>query len=117
MNIPKFENNVISDLDYEDMVVEIMYEGVSLVTITQEEGYNLLRMRFFHPFERAYWVLPLDDFLTVLFFAKKELWDFRQPGTPNEWEHQHGFFTKEMRFDLKPIWKETQEQKFSTKGN
>ena len=87
MENPFFQWNVTSNVDLEDLSIDIMYEGGNLLELIQEEGFNLLRIRFFYCYHSKFWKIPLEPFLEVLELSKNLLWDFRKEGTPELWKN------------------------------
>jgi hypothetical protein len=74
-----FRAVIMSDYDYEDLLASINFDGVTLAYLSQEEGFELLKISFFYPFDKEVWTLKLDEFLDVLKKTKNKLWDFRDP--------------------------------------
>lgn len=69
----------MSDYEYEDLLASINFDGVTLAYLSQEEGFELLKISFFYPFNKEVWTLKLDEFLDVLQKTKNKLWDFQDP--------------------------------------
>jgi hypothetical protein len=68
----KFTIEICSDLDYEEMVADVSYENRTIAMITQENGIDSMEIEIFPPEkEIKSWKLPLDDFINIVFFAKK----------------------------------------------
>jgi hypothetical protein len=82
-----FQWNVTSNVDLEDLSVDLMYEEGILLELTQEKGFNLLRIRFFYCYHSSNWEIPLEPLLKVLEVSKNRLWDFRKEGTPEDWKN------------------------------
>lgn len=69
----KFEIRVCSDLDYEEMVIDILYEREAVALISQENGIENMAIEIL-PFEEKHNLeLPLDGFMEILQKAKERL--------------------------------------------
>ncbi|MBN9378025.1 MAG: hypothetical protein J0H93_06585 [Chlamydiales bacterium] len=66
----KFTIELSSDLRYEDVVVEIMYNEETVATISQEKGLDKLEIEIFPPCEGKKWMFFFNDFLDALNAAK-----------------------------------------------
>lgn len=70
----KFEVEICSDLDYEEMVADVSYENHTIAMITQEKGIDNMEIEIFSPEQEIKsWKFPLDDFIKIIEFAKKTL--------------------------------------------
>ena len=67
----KYEIQIMSDVDYEELIVEINYEGKYLALIDQEEGKNSLRIQFNDSLKDL--IFSYTELLDVLSEAKKQL--------------------------------------------
>lgn len=66
-----FRIRICSDLDYEDLVADIIYKDVTIAIISQERGPNNMELESFSAKKNQ--IFPVDDFLGVIHFAKNEL--------------------------------------------
>ena len=75
-----FEILRYSDLDYEEMTVEIQYKGEQIAQINMEKGINDLEMEIFTEFVNRDFNLKfqLDEFLEAVNEAKKILGDYTE---------------------------------------
>ena len=73
MNRKRLEIEISSDLDYEEMIVNIISDGENIATLSQEEGFENLKIEIFPPLESKSWVFFFDDFDKALQSAKKQL--------------------------------------------
>ncbi len=70
----KFRIRFSSNLDYEEMVADICYEGNTVATISQENGIDKMEMEIFSSTkDEIEWKFFLDDFLKMVLEAKKTL--------------------------------------------
>ena len=67
----KFRITIASLPDRENLVAEILYDGVQWVEISQEA--NELIIQFYSHPRQQYWEFPLEDALEALQQAKKKL--------------------------------------------
>jgi len=82
MNETQFEFTVASDTEFDELIADIGF-GTNLVALlTQEKGFENLRIRIYPPKEGEYWNFRLDEFENVLQKAKQRLWELRK--TTNE---------------------------------
>jgi hypothetical protein len=78
MNENKFRIRFCSDLDYEEMVVDIIWNNQTVATISQEKGIENMQLKIFASSEEnRSWVFSLDDFIDIISVAKKKFIDFR----------------------------------------
>lgn len=71
-----FKVVLCSDLDYEEMVVDICYKNSTIAMITQENGVDKMEIEIFSPNTDASWKLALDEFIKILQSAKRNLIEF-----------------------------------------
>lgn len=74
----KFNIELCSDLDYEEMVADIYFENSSIAMVTQENGEDKMEIEMFSPNDDSSWKLPLDEFIKILQSAKKNLIEFKK---------------------------------------
>lgn len=70
-----FEIASFSDLDYEEMTVEIRYRGIPIAQINKDKGFECCDIEIpyrFSPGDEKF-IFPLDDFMEVLGAAKAML--------------------------------------------
>ncbi|MBS0655626.1 MAG: hypothetical protein JSR46_07610 [Verrucomicrobia bacterium] len=79
-----FEFSVGSDVDFEDLVADIGFENNLVALLTQEEGFNNIRIRIYPPKDKEYWDFKLDDFIDVVKLAKNRLWELRKTQSEEE---------------------------------
>lgn len=72
----KFRIQIMSDYDYEDLVSLVYYNEVELFLLTQEDGFDLLRICFFSPENNKFWKLNIDEFMFILEKSKYRLNEF-----------------------------------------
>lgn len=76
----KFRIRICSDLDYEEMVVDICYENYKIATINQEMGIKNMQIEIFTPSgSQDSWEFPLDEFVEFLLLAKRKLIEMQRP--------------------------------------
>ncbi len=73
-----FRISVGSDSDYEDLTAEIYFKESFVAIITQEQGFEELKIEIYPPSEKTKWDFKFDDFLQTMQLAKQRLWDLRK---------------------------------------
>jgi hypothetical protein len=73
-----FEFTVTSDVDFEDLIADIGFDNHLVVVLTQEEGFQNLRIRIYPPKNKKFWDFRLDEFENIIHRAKKRLWELRR---------------------------------------
>ncbi len=63
---------------YSDFTAEIVYQNRFFGLVTQEDGFNNLRLEIFPKEGDTKWDVSLEEFLEVLDYAKKRLWELRK---------------------------------------
>lgn len=80
-----FEYTVSSDVDFEDLVADIGFDTNLVALLTQDQGFEQLRIRLYPPKDKEYWDFPLHEFLKVIEDAKSRLWELRKlPENPED---------------------------------
>jgi hypothetical protein len=74
----KFKILMADDQDYEDLIAEIYYENEFVAMITQEEGFEHLRILIYPPKLKANWDFSFNEFEEVISIAKKGLKEMRK---------------------------------------
>jgi len=70
----EFTIEVCSDLDFEEMVADITYDGRRIAMVTQENGINNMEIEIFIPRNQVVVnKFPLDAFIDSIANAKKIL--------------------------------------------
>ncbi|MBJ7450350.1 MAG: hypothetical protein JHC93_08345 [Parachlamydiales bacterium] len=64
---------ICGDLDYEEMVVDIIWKGHTVGIVTIENGPEKMEFEIYNHPEGFKWKFPLDDFLKIIDWAKREL--------------------------------------------
>jgi hypothetical protein len=78
MTEDKFDFVVRSDLDFEDLIAEIGYENNLVAILTQEEGFQNLRIRIYPPKNEDFWDFNFQEFEDTLSRAKMRLKDLQK---------------------------------------
>ena len=78
MNEINFEFTVGSDVDYEELIADVGYENNLVVLLTQEAGFQNLRIRIYPPKNAECWDFRFDEFEDIIHRAKKRLWELRK---------------------------------------
>ena len=73
-----FKFSVGSDVDYENLVADIGFDNKLVALLTQEEGFENLRIQICFSSESKYWDFRLDEFEEIVQQAKKRLWELRK---------------------------------------
>lgn len=80
-----FNFSIGSDLDYEDLVADIGFNNQLLALLTQEEGYENMKIKIYSRNGTVSWEFRLDEFEEILSCAKQRLWELRKiPETDDE---------------------------------
>lgn len=74
----KFRTDIVGDLDYEDLIADIYFEDQILAVLTQEDGFENLRIKIYPPKDKDFWNFKFDEFEDVIHHAKKRLWELRR---------------------------------------
>lgn len=74
----KFEFNVRSDTDYNELIADIGFENNLVAILTQEDGFENMRIKIYPSKNGESWDFRLDDFQKVIDLAKKRLWELRK---------------------------------------
>lgn len=78
MTETNFEFTVASDIDFEELIADIGFENHLVAFLTQEDGFQNMRIRIFSPQDKDYWDFRLDEFEEIIHRAKKRLWELRK---------------------------------------
>lgn len=78
MKEKKFNFTVGSDLDYEDLIADIGFDNQLVALLTQEEGFENMKIKIFPRANGESWEFSLRDFEDVIKSAKERLWDLRK---------------------------------------
>ncbi len=71
-----FKVRICSDLDYEKMVADIVWNDVTIATIIQDQGTDNMQIKHYKPCDNIdLWEIPLDSFIEAIQQAKKLLAD------------------------------------------
>jgi hypothetical protein len=73
-----FEFSVASDVDYENLIVDIGFDNKLIALLTQEEGFDKIRIQIYPPTEGEYWNFRLTEFEEIIEKAKNRLWELRK---------------------------------------
>ena len=73
MNEKKLEYSVGSDVDFEDLVADIGFEDKLVALLTQEDGFQNLRIRIYPPQNNEFWDFKFDEFENIINKAKNRL--------------------------------------------
>lgn len=77
----QFRIEYCSDLDYEEIVADIYYNGNAICMITQDNGADNMNIKIYQNSNQTI-DLPLNDYIEVIQLAKNELIKSRKK--PNE---------------------------------
>ena len=73
-----FEYTIGSDPNFEDLVADIGFNSHLVALLTQEGGFQNLRIRLFPPENLEYWDFRFDEFEEILQKAKNRLSELRK---------------------------------------
>jgi hypothetical protein len=68
-----FKILIADDIDYEDLFAEVYYNKEFVALLSQEEGFENLRISIYPPKGAEYWDFRFDEFETAINHAKKRL--------------------------------------------
>lgn len=74
---PRFRITVGSEPDFEDLVGDLYFDDQIVCVLTQEEGFDKIRVQIFSPPECGAWSFLLNDFEEALAALKKRMWELR----------------------------------------
>jgi hypothetical protein len=72
-NSKGFIIEISSDLDYEEMVANILYDEETVAIVSQENGLENLEIEIFKSFDSKSWHFLVEDFLKAILLSKKLL--------------------------------------------
>lgn len=72
-NTNDFVVEISSNLDYEDIIANILYKEESVAIISQENGLENFEIEIFPPVETKSWMFLLEEFINALQLGKKLL--------------------------------------------
>jgi len=73
-----FEFSVGSDLDYENLIADIGFDNNLVAILTQEEGFQNMRIKIYPPKLNEFWDFKLDEFEDVINRAKNRLHELKK---------------------------------------
>jgi phage pi2 protein 07 len=73
-----FEFTVGSDIDYEDLIADIGFDNKLVALLTQEKGFDNIRILIYPPTEGDHWDFRLNEFEEIIHKAKNRLWELRK---------------------------------------
>lgn len=73
-----FKFTVGSHVDFEDLIADIEFEGHHVALLTQEEGFENLRILIDPPNNQEFWDFRFDEFEDIINRTKKRLWELRR---------------------------------------
>lgn len=77
MTNKKFRIIIVGDLDYNDLVADIYFEDYLVAMLTQEEGFENLKILIYPPKNAEAWDFRFDELQEAMMHAKNRLWDLR----------------------------------------
>ncbi len=76
--IKKFSIIISSDQEYDDLCAEIYFEKQFVAILTQEKGFENLKITIYPPEDQEKWIFKFSDFQEIIEKAKKSLWEMRK---------------------------------------
>ena len=73
-----FSTIIGSDIDLEELYAEIQYKNEAVVVLTQEEGFDNLKVQLCTQKNGKEQEFYLKDFLEAIEHAKQRLWEMRK---------------------------------------
>jgi hypothetical protein len=77
------EFSISSDSNFEELIADIGFEDKLVAILSQEEGFEKLRIRLYPPKDGDFWDFSYDQFSTILQKARKRLWELRKDTESN----------------------------------
>ena len=74
----KFRTDIVGDLDYEELIADIYFQDKILAVLTQENGFQNLRIKIYPPQNQESWDFSFDEFEAIIHSAKQRLWELRK---------------------------------------
>lgn len=75
----KYRIDIADDPEYEDLIAEIYYESQFVAMLTQEGGFEHLRILIYSdPTLKNHWDFSFNEFQMAINHAKNRLWDLRK---------------------------------------
>jgi len=75
---PHFRITVGSEPDYEDLVGDLYFDDHIVCVLTQDEGFEAMRLELYASPEGGPWSFALADFEEALDALKKRMWELRR---------------------------------------
>lgn len=73
-----FRISIGDDSEHEDLTAEIYYRELFIALISQERGFDKLKIDIFQKPNGDTWSFLLADFMKVIELSKKRLWELRK---------------------------------------
>ena len=73
-----FKMTVGSDVDFDDLIADITFENQLVALLTQEDGFQNLRIRIYPPKNKEFWDFRLNEFEKVIDRAKTRLCELQK---------------------------------------
>lgn len=73
MKEKQFKYTISSDDEFEDLIADIGFENNLIALLTQENGFQNLRIRIYPPKNKEFWDFRFDEFDDIIHSAKKRL--------------------------------------------
>ena len=74
----KFDFSIGSDVDYKNLVADIGFDNNLVVLLTQEEGFENMRIKIYSNSRAECWDFKLEEFEDIIKKAKEKLWILRR---------------------------------------
>jgi len=74
----KLEIEVSSDLDFDDLIANILFDGELVARLSQEVGFEKLQIEIFPPLEKKAWGFSFDEFDAAIHLAKNSLFKMKK---------------------------------------
>jgi phage pi2 protein 07 len=78
MKKTNFEYSIASDVDYEDLIADIGFNNNLVAILSQEEGFENMKITIYPPQNSEYWNFQLDEFQDVIQKAKNRLFELKK---------------------------------------
>lgn len=77
---PRFRITVGSEPEYEDLVGDLYFDDMIICVLTQEGGFEAMRIQIFPPPGGGTWNFAFAEFEEALAALRKRMWELRRTG-------------------------------------
>ena len=78
LNVSDYRFSFGDDPEFEDLTAEIYYKEEFIALISQDGGFESLKVHIYKSPQGEFWDLDLNSFTEAIAFAKQRLWELRK---------------------------------------